>query len=531
MVQKQVKPEEGENLNKGLVFDAKLIHAFTTTFLMSKFDNPVPTPKLHLEIWDLFTQPDPQVAVCAPRGHAKSTAGTHSYTLANVCFRQRKHVLIVSDTETQAIDFLRDIRNEFVENEPLREAFGIDCLEKDNEKEIIGKFLDGTRFRIIAKGSEQKLRGIKWRNTRPDLIIGDDLENDEIVLNDDRRRKFQKWFLEALLPCGSKTCLVRIVGTILHMDSLLENLMPPLAHPATITDGLRDYWDEDLAKEYCKKHDKAYTPRGWKAYRYRAHPSPNDFSKILWPEQFDEKRLRRIRNAFIEQGFPEGYSQEYLNYPIDEENAYFQPKDFLPLDELETPLTYYIAGDLAISEKDSRAFTVFAVAGVDAWNNLKVKRVIRFRGDTLEIIDMMFALQDAFDPDVFFLEQENIARTLGPVLRQEMDERGKYIPIKEMIASQDKIKRARALQARMRAGKVQFDKEADWFPDLYNEMTQFPRGKYKDQVDALSWIPLGLEQITAAPTKAEHEDMLYEDELEEHYYTDASLGASPVTGY
>lgn len=530
--QRKLRVEEKEEASDGLNFNAELIYGFTTTFLLSKFDNPVPTPAFHLELWDLFCQEARRVSIAAPRGHAKSTACTHSYTLANICFRQRKHILIVSDTESQAIDFLRDIRNELVENEPLRETFQIECLEKDNEKEIIGKFKDGSRFRVIAKGSEQKLRGIKWRNTRPDLIIGDDLENDEIVMNEERRVKFQKWFLNALLPCGSKTAIVRIVGTILHMDSLLENLMPTLEHPATVTseDGLRDHWDEDLAKEYATSHGKEYNPRAWRSYRYRAHPSANDFSAILWREQYDAERLRSIRNEYVEQGHPDGYSQEYLNYPLDEENAYFRKEDFKPFPEGDVPLTYYIAGDLAISEKDLRAYTVFVVAGMDAWGNLRVCNVDRFRGDSLEIIDRMFSLCSIYDPDIFFLEQENIARALGPVLFKEMEERGRYLPIKEMTASQDKIKRARPLQSRMRAGKVQFDQDASWYAGLFNEMTQFPRGKYKDQVDALAWIALGLETMQNAPTRAEYEDYLYEEELEEST-TFYDLGANGTTGY
>lgn len=52
---------------------------------------------------------------------------------------------------------------------------------------------DGHMFRI-TKGAEQKIRGLKWNNKRPDLIICDDLENDEIVLNKERRAKFKRWF-------------------------------------------------------------------------------------------------------------------------------------------------------------------------------------------------------------------------------------------------------------------------------------------------------------------------------------------------
>lgn len=491
-----------------------LIYGFTNSLLISRFDAPKPTPDFHLDLWELMCDPHPKVAVAAPRGHAKSTAVTHSYVLANVCFRIKKHVLIVSDTEGQAVDFLRDIKAEFLENEALINLFEIKRLVKDRESEIVVEFEDGEKFRIIVKGSEQKVRGIKWRNMRPDLIVGDDLENDEIVMNEDRRYKFMRWFYGALLPCGGDDTHIRIVGTILHLDSLLENLMPISTDPKTITKELVQY-STDLS-------------RPWKSIRFRAHNE--DFSQILWAEKFSKERLQLIRQDYVERGFPEGYSQEYLNYPLDEANAYFRQKDFLPLDESGDPEEFYVSADLAISEKKARAFTVFCVASTTRRGKLRFREVVRFRGDSLEIIDELFRLQNIYKPECFFIEQENIARALGPVLDKEMTERNTYLNIEKMQATQDKIKRARALQARMRAGMVEFDMEAAWFPEFQQELLQFPRGKYMDQVDSAAWIALGLEKIHDAPTKRELFDELYEQEIEDSYDL-IDFGRNSVTGY
>ena len=196
--------------------NAETIYGFTNTLLLPRFDNPKPTPDFHWQLWDLVTRDEPRVAVAAPRGHAKSTAVTHSFGLAAVLFRERDFVLIVSDTEGQAVLFLADIKKELQENEELIAAFGVKKFVKDTEADIIVEFHDGAQFRIVAKGSEQKVRGLKWRNKRPNLIICDDLENDEIVMNEDRRLKFRTWFFNALLPAGSDDCLVRVVGTILQ---------------------------------------------------------------------------------------------------------------------------------------------------------------------------------------------------------------------------------------------------------------------------------------------------------------------------
>jgi predicted phage terminase large subunit-like protein len=476
----------------------ELIYGFTNSLLAPRFDTPVKTPDFHLELWKYACSEHPKVAIAAPRGHAKSTAGTHCYSLANICFRAKSHVLIVSDTESQAVSFVSDLKNEFTENQELIDLFGVQGLVKDRETEFVVRFNDGHLARVIAKGSEQKLRGLKWRHKRPDLIICDDLENDEIVMNDERRLKFREWFYKALLPCGSTDCHIRVFGTILHLDSLLERLMPPLGMEGTVEDGLKMYSAQE---------------RSWLSVRYKAHN--DDFSLILWPEQHNETKLRAVRQDYLEQGNPEGYSQEYLNYPIDPTTAYFRKKDFVELIEDKEPEEYYIAADLAISEKDKTAFTVFVVAGMTPSNVLRIRDVVRFRGDSLQIIDEMFDLYSRWRPQMIFLEQENIARTLGPIINKEMEERGVFLPIQEMTASQDKVKRARALQARMRAGMVEFDINKEWYPAFQQEFLQFPRGAYMDQVDATAWIALGLDKLYDTPTRKDLELAAYEEEVED----------------
>jgi len=441
------------------------IYGFVTTILQSRFDSPKPIPDFHKELWELCTSEEKQVAIAAPRAHAKSTSITHSYVLAKMLFRESSYCLIVSDTEGQAIQFLGDIKKELVENDLLRETFGITLtrgkLTKDTESVAICTFEDGQQFRIEAKGSEQKVRGLKWRSLRPDLIIGDDLENDEVVLNEERRFKFRQWFFNALIPCGSDECLIRIVGTILHMDSMLERLMPAWGDKDTQTDGLK-FWTTQK--------------RSWKSVRYQAHNS--DFSQMLWPEKFSKDRLERIRATYVEQGFPEGYSQEYLNYPIDEENAFFRKEDFPPIQDTEENVEYYVGGDLAISEKDRRAYSVFVVAALGSSGKLKVVEVVRQRMDSLEIIEEVFRLHAKFHPVAFFIEKENIARSIGPMLNLTMRQRNIYPNIGDdtmIVPSQDKEKRAQAIRARARAGGVEINHDAWWFDLFITELIQFPR--------------------------------------------------------
>ena len=456
------------------------------------------------------------VAIAAPRGHAKSTAITHCYTLASVLFKDRRFVLIVSDTYEQAVLFLKDIATELDDNEDLQALFGKMTFEKAAENDIIVKMEDGHTFRIMAKGSEQKVRGLKWNAIRPDLIIGDDLENDEIVLNKERREKFKKWFTGALLPCRSDRGVVRIVGTILHMDSLLENLMPKRQNRRYVTEtGLKVY--------YSRGH------HAWHAVKYRAHNS--DFSEILWPEKWPRQRLEAERERYRAVGNPEGYSQEYLNEPIDDANAYFRKQDFLPMTEedFKKNKKIYMAVDFAISTKEKSDFTVMVVGGLDDNNVLHILDVLRERLDGEEIVRALFLLCDRYKPEMITLEAGAIEKALGPFIFSHMYSSGKFLNLNPKQPSQDKRTRARSIQARLRARGVRFDMDASWYPELEAEMLTFDRGVHDDQVDAMAWLGLTLDQMAPAETPEELEEMDYDELWQSSGQLD--LGRNLVTGY
>lgn len=490
--------------------------------LIKGFDGQMKIPPFHEEMWEMCCSPNRYVAIAAPRSHAKSTAITLSYGMATLLFREREFMLLVSDTESQACMFLGQIKQTLQENEDVITLFGIKRDEngivkfiKDTESDIIVECDDGHKFRIIAKGSEQKLRGLLWNGKRPDIILCDDMENDEIVMNKDRREKFKRWFYGALLPCTSREGIVRYVGTILHMDSMLENFMPKENDKFTVFDGL-----------------KTTTTRRtlWKSVKYKAHNS--DFSLILWPEKNTEKSLKEIRQDYIDRGIPDVYSQEYLNIPIDESTTYFKKADFLPIREEDRgkKLNYYIAADLAISEKERADWSVFVVGGVDEDGRLHIVNVIRDRMDGLSIVNTMLALQRLYDPHAFGVEETQISKALGPFLNVAMLEQNTFISLVPLKPHRtDKITRARSIQARMRAHGVKFDKTADWYQTFEDELMTFPRARHDDQVDSMSYLGLMVDRLIEAPTKEEIEEEEYQLDLLESQQLES--GRSLVTGY
>jgi len=476
-----------ENVLEGLV----------DLFLLPRYDNPHPIPAFHRTLWEHCCSDETYVAMAAPRGTAKSTAVTHAYTIGNVLLGDRDFVLIISDTETQAAQFLGDIKAEFQENEALIKQFGIKKFIKDTETDIICVSTAG-KFRIIAKGSEQKVRGLKWGNKRPNLIIIDDAENDESVMNPERREKFRNWFLNALLPCGSDHCIYRMVGTILHLDSLLNRFL---------------------------------TDSNWRTAKWEAHNK--DFTKLLWPEKFPKERLLRIRKGYEEQGNLEGYAQEYLNNPVIEGNTYFRKQDFLEMDDpdFESEKIYFAAADFAISEREKADFTVMLVAGMDSTGILHIVDCRRGRFDADEIISELLSIQRRWKPEIFTFETEKIDKAIGPSLNREMLKTGQFINIVKKTPSKSKTVRGRSIQKMMKSGAVKFDKSTDWYVDLEMELMTItpagPKGKHDDFFDAFAYIGLTIDDYNEARTPMEVEEDEWEEEVNMYY----GFGASPVTGY
>lgn len=461
---------------------AEVVEGFAGLYLSQRYDTPKPTPEFHRECWTLYCSEEPACAIAAPRGHAKSTALTHDYILANVLFRAQTYVIIVGSSEEMAIEHLGDIANELRENEPLIRDFKIKGFVTDQKTDIIVECVDGHQFRIIARGAEQKIRGRKWNGCRPGLIVGDDLEDDEQVENKDRRRKFRRWFFRACKQALRNGGFIRVHGTILHEDALLMHLI----------------------------RNKA-----WSSKRYKAHASFDDFTKILWEEQFDEELLRAKRQEFINEGDAAGYSQEFLNDPRDNDESYLREIDFLPMkpEHFESYMVYDAGVDFAISKKDTANRTSITVGGKDSGNftNIIDQRVDRW--NALEIVDELFIVQQRWGINVFHVEGGQIWKAIEPMLTKEMIERDRFISFNVINPVNDKKVRGRTFQKRHRAGAVRFNKDAEWYEGYHEELMRFTgdsEATLDDQFDSTATLFLGLEK----GVNIEAEDEVTEEDLE-----------------
>lgn len=484
---------------------ADIIEGFAGTFLSPRYDDPRPTPAFHREAWNLYASSEKQAGVIAPRDHAKSTGLTFDYILAEVLFRTSDYVILIGSTEDKAAEQLSNISEELESNEDLRAEFGLVRFESQTKTDVIMVCDDGHRFRILARGAEQKIRGAMWKGKRPNLIVCDDMEDDEQVENKERRAKFRRWFFRAAKQALSKSGKIRVHGTVLHEDSLLSRL---------------------------RKN------KMWKFLFFKAHESYSDFNNILWPERWTAQELRNRQIEFEEDGDSGGYSQEFLNTPLDNNESYLKVENFLPMgpDDYHSEKVYLAAADFAVSKKDSANRTSFTCGGKDVQNIVHVVGQVVGRWDTQEWLDELFLFYKRWKPEVFYVENGQIWLSVYPFIVERMRTTNTWINFEPVQSIKDKATRGRSLQRRHKAGGMRFDKQASWYPGYQAELLTFTGvtdAVLDDQFDSTALLSMGFDQ---QPT-VDEEDFVSEDEWlerrESQYLRSGgeNAGRSATTGY
>ena len=102
----------------------------------------------------MLSDKGPRSAIAAPRGHAKSTVMSLQNVLHAALYGYKRYILLVSDTEAQAVSFLDAIKNELETNERILSDFG----EQPGKTWKTSSILLSNGCRIDAVGSGQKLR-------------------------------------------------------------------------------------------------------------------------------------------------------------------------------------------------------------------------------------------------------------------------------------------------------------------------------------------------------------------------------------
>jgi len=423
------------------------------------------TPQFHKELYQLALASNPRKCVVCPRGFGKSTTLTFVYILHSILFQKQKFIVIVSDSHSQAKLFMEAIADELMHNDLLRSIFGDLTTDQWSQESIT----TSTGIRVIAKGSGQKLRGLKYHESRPTLMLFDDIENDEAVATPEQRLKLKRWFYGAALPALSTDGQAFIVGTILHEDSLLNNVY---------------------------ENDNTFIRK-----KYTAIPEPDT---SLWPEHHSYESLMRTKASLSAQGLTEQWAQEYMCQAVNPETAEFRSSDFvhynahtvstttsrttLNINNVTHPLNVTIALDPSMGRSTRADYSAIVALGAAPDNHVYVLDVLRQRLAPDKLIDALFDMVLKFQPLAVRIETNGFQYMLAREIYDAQRRRNVHFKIEEYKSTTNKEVRIRSMVPNVKSGALVFPERANPIHDsndLLDELITFPKSKHDDSSDAL----------------------------------------------
>jgi len=192
----------------------------------------LPFGRMHRELFRLYRaalrrgpierRPRRRAAIAAPRGAAKSTFETLVFPIHATLYGREGYIIILSATLKQARQRLRNIKTELETNERLA-AYFAEELACRGTWSAAGINVNDVQIDVFSAGTE--LRGVSYRQWRPTLVLLDDVEDSEAVRSAEQREQLLDWYNEVIESIGDSYTAIEIVGTLLHPDSLLANLL------------------------------------------------------------------------------------------------------------------------------------------------------------------------------------------------------------------------------------------------------------------------------------------------------------------
>jgi len=331
------------------------------------------SPSHHNDFIDFLLDED-DGSIASPRGSAKSTVTGLFFISWCLVYNKEKYIVYVSQNHAKTVQFVEPIATEFKLNNRLRWLYG-DLTPKKNKDES-GRdredCVDINGCRVEAVSFEKNLRGFKYGNMRPTLIICDDIEEDSRVINPILRQKDSDKLNKVIIPSLDINGRLKMIGTILHLDSLLMKK-------------IRLYKGKIFKIEY-------------------------EDGRLLWGERFTKEKLNKIKASIGSVA----YQQEYLNNPVDNSTSVIKSEwvrgcydynynySYDDMDEL------YLGVDFAFSDRVSADNSAFVDIGIKG-NKKYLLNIILKKGQSLpKQMTFIESLYSAHNYDIIALEENSI---------------------------------------------------------------------------------------------------------------------------
>lgn len=418
-----------------------------------------PFTSLHRQIFNILDDlPSQKVAIAAPRSIGKTSLVSLAYAGRQILFEDSKFIMNVSYSNSKAEKETENLKDQLVRNVRIQELFA--PMKSDSwSKE---SWVTATGTMVMPRGRGQQIRGWIHGDYRPDLFIVDDLEDPEEVNNDERRFDTKQWFFEDLYGAvdkAEKDWRIIVVGTILHEDALLVNLL------------------EDP---------------GWHSIRLELC---DDNYKSNCPEWYSDEDILAMVEDYRNQGLLDSFYREYRNLVIAGEDAAFQSSMFKYYDEGEARLDKdldvenFVIIDPAKTTAEKSDDTAIVGIGHNAKKNrLYFRDCVAGKFHPDRQYEEVFRMCERLRARVIGIEVTSLNEFITQPFYNEMNRRGLSYTVVELKprGGEKKDDRIRGLVPYYRQGLVFHNKAISGA--LEAQLLSFPKSKRKDVMDAFAYV-------------------------------------------
>jgi len=425
-----------------------------------------------------------RMVVGVPRGYGKSTLSSFLFPIYILLYKKLNFILLVSATEDTAIPFLNMIKDEISSNDLIIEDFG--QLKKPNLKWSSTEIHLSNDTALAVRGIDGSIRGIRYKEHRAQLIIGDDLIKDDVAESASAREKLANTYKDSLLNAGDENSRVLVVGTVLHNEDILSELLSPettgykqLFFQSVLNFSESEKWAQ-WRKLYTSLEDK---DREQTAYQYFINNQDEMLknTKVLWEEKFDYYHLMK---KLIDDGESSFY-KEMMCQPRGADEYVFQNIEyFKQLPDLKD-CQVVMSVDVAMGKKkgDFSAVTILAKNKQTNYKYVVDGDIQRIKPDKL--IDLIIKKLKNYDGLVDALVFEAVAfqEYLLDNLKKRLKKEDIYIRVIPLKPKGKKETRIMQLQPDIANGTIKFNQDNMKYNAQVKDWNA--RAKNDDAVDSL----------------------------------------------
>lgn len=392
------------------------------------------------------------VAEADPREFAKSTIVSFGYVLHQICFALRHFIILGSDTEDLASDLTGYIYLELLYNERLKTDFG----EMVRDGWAVDDFVTLNDVRLKARGRGQRLRGLKHKQWRPDLIILDDLENDLNSRNPDQVRKVLDWVKRAVYPAIADNGSLLWIGTILARKSALFIAIHSAEEPYC-------HWQRELRRALYEE----------------AGPDGKTRMVSLWPAKHPVEKLLRQKKLMGSLAF----NTEKQNDPMNEEGVFQEPwiRYYHPEDLRGKHLVVAGFFDPSVEANATSDYKAIITVGWERREMIYYVLDAYIRKASIDAaLAAAYARHEQWGYWQFGVEDNVFQKLLLREFDRAARERGYHLPLKGVTSTLNKETRISGLSPLVERGQIRFCRGQGNQDLLIEQLLYFPSKTVND---------------------------------------------------